>query len=128
MGWNVPAAGLDWTRLKGKVVLLDFWNVKCKPCVLAMPELVKMRRMNVGKIEIVGVHIGPGTREQIQKIVDEQKLNYPVLAWSETEEAHQWGVGNTVPSLALVDRTGKVRYTDLTVDEGVKKTLELLKE
>ena len=26
--WNLPPGGIDWARLKGKVVLVDFWNQK----------------------------------------------------------------------------------------------------
>lgn len=26
--WNAPKSGLGWDALKGKVVLIDFWNFK----------------------------------------------------------------------------------------------------
>ena len=30
---------IRWDKLKGKVVVLEFWNINCVPCVQAIPHL-----------------------------------------------------------------------------------------
>ena len=33
---------LSSEKLKGKVILLDFWNTRCAPCIKSFPELQKL--------------------------------------------------------------------------------------
>jgi thiol-disulfide isomerase/thioredoxin len=32
-------ADLNWEKLKGKLVVIEFWNIGCKPCIQAIPHL-----------------------------------------------------------------------------------------
>jgi thiol-disulfide isomerase/thioredoxin len=37
-----PTNDLTWDALKGKLVVLEFWNTQCKPCIEAIPHLNEM--------------------------------------------------------------------------------------
>jgi uncharacterized protein (TIGR03435 family) len=42
---QAPAgASTDWTKLKGKLVVIDFWATWCSPCVAAIPHFNEMAR------------------------------------------------------------------------------------
>lgn len=63
-GWkNSP--GLTLAELKGRCVILDFWGYWCGPCVHGMPALFDLYdRLHDRGLEIVGVHVDQGEREQ----------------------------------------------------------------
>src|SRR5262245_41452281 len=37
-------ASADWARLKGKLVVIDFWATWCSPCVEAIPHFNQMAK------------------------------------------------------------------------------------
>ena len=82
-----------------------------------MPELVQLRSQNKDQIEIIGLHAGKGDQQSVDKIVQAQKLPYPVVMIASNDEAKAWGVEH-LPSVVLIDRTGRVRYTGLGAKDG----------
>ncbi len=39
-----PGQETNWEKLRGKVVVLDFWGTWCGPCVAGMPELMEIAK------------------------------------------------------------------------------------
>ena len=131
--WNLPPGGIDWANLKGRVVIVDFWSRKCGPCLKAIPELIEFRAKSDGQVEIVGLHVGMATPGDVERTVREMKIPYPVVMlpiplFDDVDEANDWGVGTYLPSVALVDRKGRVRYTDLDPKTSIRRVKELLAE
>jgi len=49
--------GIKLSKLRGKVVLLDFWGHWCGPCLQAIPELMKLHdKYSEHGLVIVGIH------------------------------------------------------------------------
>jgi predicted transcriptional regulator len=92
-----------------------------------MPELVQLRSQNKDRIEVIGLHAGKGDQLSVGKIVQDQKLPYPVVMIESKDEVKAWGV-ERLPDVVLVDRTGRVRYAHLGAKEGFEKAQMLLAE
>ena len=91
-----------------------------------MPGLVKLQKENP-RIQIVGWHVGKGTPQEIEKVVKAHNLPYPVVATSGFEAVKNWG-GQGIPMIALVDKKGELRVTNLKPAVGEEQALTLLKE
>src|ERR1044071_3546795 len=52
----IDGSEIDLAKLRGKVVLLDFWATRCPPCVTELPNvLVAYKKFHAQGFEIIGI-------------------------------------------------------------------------
>ena len=96
--------------LRGKVVLVDRWGLKCPPCRAVLPRIEEIwRSFKTKPFVVIGGHCpGWGAEEDVKKLIASAGLTYPVY------EGAGLAVGeptfNAIPFLYVVDETGKVVY------------------
>ena len=116
-------------KLKGKVVLIDFWATWCGPCVAEIPNLVKTyNELHDQGFEIVGIALeGNKDLKRLQAYVDRKQMPWPQytdgLMWK-NKIAQRYGI-NGVPTMWLVDREGNLSSLTARIDlkNKVKKLL-----
>lgn len=91
-----------------------------------MPGLVKLQKEHTD-IQVIGWHVGKGTPEEIEKVVKEQGLKYPVVATPGFDELKQWG-GAGIPMIAVIDKKGELRESGLKPAVGEELAVKLAKE
>lgn len=105
----------DLAELRGKVVLIEFYGTRCKPCIADFPALRRIYADNQDSgFEIVGICLGaPAAR--IRKFTEEHKLPWLQLCGDVSASldcnkqlADDFGIG-AVPTTILIDREGVVR-------------------
>jgi len=105
---------VDLAKLKGKVVLVDFWATDCGPCVAEMPELKAVyEKFHAKGFEIVGISLDD-KESALRRFIRDKGLPWPQYfdgkGW-ENRFALQYGIFG-IPKMWLVDRAGKLRFTD----------------
>ncbi len=99
----------DW---RGQVILLNFWASWCHPCVEEMPGIQRLIGQMQGRgFLVVGVNVAEASR-RASRIVEQLGLGFPILLDAEGETFHAWG-GKVLPTSALIDRQGRLRYLGL---------------
>ncbi len=97
-------ASLD--KLKGKVVIVDFWRTWCEPCKVEIPTLVAMEK-DLGSKGLVVVGISNEPVPLQEQLADELKINYTLLRQQGALPAPFENV-RAFPTKFILDKDGKV--------------------
>jgi peroxiredoxin len=125
----VDGRQVDLAKLKGKVVLVDFWATACEPCVREMPNVMKAFEAYHAKgFEIIGISLDT-EKAKLESFVKEKGLSWPQAfdgkGW-EGEIAQKYHI-TTIPAMFLLGKDGKVVAKALRGRALARKLAELLK-
>ncbi len=135
-GWINVAEPLSLAKLRGKVVLLDFWATWCTYCVKTMPRLNALHDkykdrglVIIGLNEFEGNIKGePATRAQeldyFRRFKREMNVEYDFAVAADARNDAPFGVAG-LPTAVLLDRRGRVRFLTIGASE---EEAELLKK
>jgi cytochrome c biogenesis protein CcdA/thiol-disulfide isomerase/thioredoxin len=113
---NTPGSKpLSLAKLRGKVVLVDFWTYSCVNCIRTLPYLKAWyARYHKAGLVIVGVHTPEFAFEHVvgnvRRAVDEHGIKYPVAIDNDYKTWDAWA-NEYWPADDLIDRTGHIRET-----------------
>lgn len=111
--------------LRGKVVLLDFWQWWCPPCIKAMPELQKLQNRFAGDgLVVLGVsdRVDEAGRSRMHRALREAEATYAALIDPSSDMMRAFGV-NSYPTLVLIGRDGAVRFVQAGFEPGEESDL-----
>lgn len=108
----LPSRGGDTVtldKLKGQVVMINFWASWCGPCRTEMPLLDQMyKRYSSLGFTLLGVNVESDTKDA-EKLLQQAPVSFPVLFDKENKVSKLYEV-NAMPSTVFIDRKGNVRY------------------
>ncbi len=139
---NSTALSLD--KLKGKVVIIDFWAPWCSPCRTVIPGLIEEygKRKDDGLVVIGFTKLYGSYRDDMQNagkvdrnkeieltkgFVKRFKIDYPVAISDEGKDFDSYMITG-IPTMIFIDREGNVDYIKIGSGNhnSVKKKIEEL--
>lgn len=123
--------GTRWTpdRLRGRVVLIDFWATWCAPCLADLPRLKALReRYGREEFEILGVTLDVTSRRDLVSWLNRQRVDWPQVherAGYAGRLPAMFGV-RALPATVLVDAKGRVAGVNLRGDALAARVAELV--
>jgi len=140
---NVDGGKFTFETVKGKVLLLDFWSTRCRPCIKEHPEIVKLKKtINHENFQVIAISTDRET-ERWKKFIKEnhwQGINLNINSFKPTTPLHKMifkpliRKGDTIysatlPTYYLIDKELNVIKLDSINERNLEtKINNLLKE
>ena len=122
--YTLDGASVTLSKLRGKVVVVNFWALGCGACVAEMPDLDAVYKSLSGsdkvKIMAVNLDIYP---EFVRKAVAEEKWSLPVLLDTDRNAVDAYKI-NRIPRTFFIDSSGIIRVKQ----EGSFENAEQIRE
>jgi thiol-disulfide isomerase/thioredoxin len=99
---------VDSPSLEGRVVLVEFWGIKCAPCLASLPKVSAINsELSPFGLLVVGAHAQKGTPEQIIAVAQSRGVNFPIVQSANVKDGMDF---TGIPHCMLFDHTGKCVY------------------
>lgn len=127
-GKGVRGETVDLAKVRGNVVLLYFWATWCEPCKTEIPVLKDLAAKYSSGFKVVGVSLDH-RQQDLAAYLSENKLPWTQVfeeGGLDSTPAAQLGIV-TVPTMILIDGTGKVVQKSLRAADLEAELKKLLK-
>lgn len=139
---------VDLRKLRGKVILIDFWATWCVPCIEEIPNVQKAyERFHDQGFEVIGIslenaHLAPkdgvaqteekldAARRHMLAFTKEKGMPWPQYfdgKWWKNDIARRYAV-TAIPAMFLLDKSGRLVSTDARGPRLEQEVRRLLKE
>jgi thiol-disulfide isomerase/thioredoxin len=121
---------IELAKLKGKVVILNFWATWCPPCRAEIPDFKKIQEKYKNKgLIVVGVSLDQKGWSAVKPFAEKTKFNYPIVLGNDNVVKVYGGV-EAIPTSIFIDRKGFIvdkqvgMLTNETLEQKLKSLLK----
>ncbi len=120
------------SKLKGKVILLDFWATWCAPCRESIPHLIQLyKTYQKDGLEVIGMNVDRGDMDIVRHFVKSMDIPYPIVITPDHVERNYGVTG--LPTTILIDKEGRIRekiagFTSEIAKQMTAKVVDLTSE
>ncbi|MCZ8130893.1 MAG: TlpA disulfide reductase family protein [Steroidobacteraceae bacterium] len=102
-------APVQLSKLRGQVVMINFWASWCGPCRQEFPILDEMyRKYRPMGFNLLAVNVEPDPKDA-DRFLAKTPASFPILLDAKNELSKLYNV-NAMPTTVLVDRKGNLRW------------------
>lgn len=107
------SAPIDLDRLRGRVVVLDFWATWCGPCAFVMPQLDALQREHDAQgLTVVG--LSDEAPDVVRRHLSARPVGFTIASGA-GDTLQRYAVRG-IPTMIVIDRVGKVRLVETGAD------------
>src|SRR5262245_5047898 len=99
---------VELQKLRGKVVLLNFWDSRCSPCVASLPDVEKLSKEFKNK-GLVTLGVDGENAQDARKVVKNKGYSFATLIDEGREVSRKYEISE-MPHFIIINREGKVKW------------------
>ena len=112
--------------MKGSVVLLTYWFPKCSPCRAEFPHFENVLSKYLSSVKYVAINIEPKEADLVLPMMKAEKYSFIPLKEKRFREKGNLDNMGFAPANFLVDKSGKLIFSDFRVDGSNEADLKLM--
>ncbi|MCH9008652.1 TlpA family protein disulfide reductase [candidate division KSB1 bacterium] len=106
---QLDGSQIDFAQFSGKVLLVDFWAIWCKPCIDEIPAYNALHdKYSSANFALVAITMESGNASTIAQFAAQHDIEYPVFIGN-AEAASAFGGLRGYPSTFVLDQNGQIR-------------------
>jgi len=108
---DLDGSVVSWSDLEGAVVVINFWNTSCGPCVAEMPELQQLHDRYESDPSVVVLTMSDDLNEEdVRNWMDANGYDFPVLM----DDGYMSRVGiHAYPTTWFIGGEGRISFTKI---------------
>lgn len=108
---NMQGQEVELESLKGKVVVINFWFILCRPCVEEMPELNSLVKQYKDNDDVVFLAITYDSKANVEAFLKKKAFDYQILP--DAQQVMDDYIVMGFPTNIVLDRKGDVQYQSM---------------
>jgi peroxiredoxin len=127
---KVDGGELQLSSLRGKAVIVDFWDTWCPPCRKAMPHLQELSVTYSDDLVVVGVALGREGEAKVRSFVQNHGITFEMVMFNNDQKLiDSFGGIQSIPTTFLIDSEGIIRekwvggFGKAEYERGIKAVL-----
>ena len=117
---DISGQAFNLASLRGKVIVLNFWFIACKPCIAEIPALNELQQA-FSKQDVVFLAITFDKNQPVKNFLKTHPYNYTIVPGAKAY-LDLWKA-QVFPANIVIDKKGVVRYHHFGNDVDIEKTL-----
>ncbi len=107
---KIDGGELQLSSLRGKAVIVDFWDTWCPPCRKAMPHLQALSETYSDDLVVVGVALGRKGEAAVKAYTKDHGLTFEMVMFNNDQKLiDSFGGIQSIPTTFLIDADGIIR-------------------
>ena len=127
---KIDGGELTLSSLRGKAVIVDFWDTWCPPCRKAMPHLQALSETYSDDLVVVGVALGRKGEEAVRSYTKDHGLTFEMVMFNNDQKLiDSFGGIQSIPTTFLIDADGIIQekwvggYDKATYEKAIKAVI-----
>ncbi|SHO81588.1 PUTATIVE LIPOPROTEIN THIREDOXIN [hydrothermal vent metagenome] len=122
--------GLDFEKIKDKIILLEFFGHRCPPCKKSIPHYISLQEKFKKDIAIVAVEVQGLDRKELASFSKKKGINYITIAQEDTgafldhiSQRANWR--GSIPFLIILNEKGAVQtmQTGMVPEDALSRVI-----